>query len=358
MIRAAADVARRAPSSHNCQPWTIAVGPCDRDGLRFARVTINPRTRLRALPSLDAEMAISLGLFLAVFRRMLDRMRLPCAVCETLPDGVVMRVGPALEASLAGGADFAGAVRRRRANRGPFLPSAISPERLRAMLDTRWGGLGLGAPAAGELYMEQRSRAAVAALIRSHGALDFLHRDAWRETYRHIRFAPAEEVVEGVGFSIDSLLGPQSPPRRQMMRTLLHPLTMQALRPLGLPRRMAGALAGLVEAAPGLLVLVAPESEPCFADLLETGQRLAEIWHAAEDNGIQLHPLSVLLQHARPRRDLRDALGLSGHPLFLARIGEAARAAAPTPRLALDEVLSQTGPVGPPDALLVSEPSE
>lgn len=58
-LQQAVDIARQAPSSHNCQPWSLHY---DTDA-RCGRLAIDRRRALQSLPSLEREMLMSCGIF-------------------------------------------------------------------------------------------------------------------------------------------------------------------------------------------------------------------------------------------------------------------------------------------------------
>lgn len=341
-IHAALDLARHAPSSHNSQPWQVDIGPPDATLTRTVTFCLDEVTRLRALDTLDAEMAMSLGAFVGVACRAMTLAGLDWT-CTALPDdiGVTLRVGRGTPPSPEALRRFGDLVHRRRTCRAPFRPDPLTAAQRLALQARGWPALGIGTAARVEVLTDRRHCREVARLVSHFGALDFSDFAAWSETYAHIRFCPAHRLREGRGFSIDSLLGPMSRLQRLGLQIALHPVSLQLLRPFGLPRRLAQGLAELTAAAPGVLVLTGPQSNPGVADLIETGARLSELWLGAAELGVQVHPLSVLLQHLEPRQALQDGLSLPGLPLFIARIGLQSPPEVRTPRIRLETILRQ-----------------
>jgi 4-hydroxy-2,2'-bipyrrole-5-methanol dehydrogenase len=363
-IETAAKLARWAPSSHNSQPWTVTIGPLSADGSRTVDIKLSAQHRLRALETLQAEMAISLGLFAGLFCEVLDQTGLtwgkPTILSSGLssdqpsghPEGMTLTVGPVSCLPKPCPPEFEALVRQRRTSRAPFHHRPLSHQQLSVFQPSSKAGLGVGTAAKPLVFQERAMVRGVADLVRRFGALDFSNFAAWSETYAHVHFTEAAKLQTGRGFSIEALLGKMSGPHRLLMRLLLHPWTMQALRPIGFPGSLADGLAGLVRDAPGLLVLVMPDPKPGFSDLLETGGLLRDLWLSAEKSGVQIHPLSVLLQHEEPRAALRALLGLADQPVFIARIGESIQPALSTPRVSLDEILTHAAECSSPVSVL------
>jgi nitroreductase len=351
LLRRAVDVARWAPSSHNAQPWRLAILPGDNDGERLLLLSLDQTRRLTALDSLDLEMGLSIGTFLGLLVTGLERLGVDCGLRwrpsdAPLPDGeipmvvVSARAVPSAAETDRDWASFAEQARRRRTCRTPYAAEPPSDSVLTAMLARRWPETLTGAKLDVCIHQDPALLRAVAGLAERYAALDFNHFWAWSETYRYIRFGkPCDESVVD-GFFIESLLGPMSAFRRRILQLMLAPMVMQALRPFGAPTRIAKALGALVAAGPSLICCSLPEALPDRPTLIQAGARLAEIWLNAHAAGLGIHPVSVLLQHDAPRRELRRLLGLSGRPVFLARFGLApSRDASLSPRRPVDAIL-------------------
>ncbi|WP_330647133.1 nitroreductase family protein (plasmid) [Thioclava litoralis] len=342
LITQAASIARWAPSSHNCQPWQVSLQALPQERSYQALLTLDETARLAALDTLAAEMALSLGLFAGIFCHVLDLggAQWRCHVEGDRALRITITL-PAVE-TRTGLDAFAEQVRNRRTTRGPFAATPISRADCARLAARHWPLLGTGQPADLRIIQDPQTRQKVAALVAHYGALDFSNFAAWSETYRHIHFQPAPQVAKTRGFPIEALLGPLPTFRRKLLQLLLHPVTMQCLRPFGLARTLARELADLVRTTPAILILQARTPNLSFGDLLETGNRLAELWLAAAQLGLQIHPLSVLLQHARPRDALRLSLRLTEWPCFIARLGAQKPAEIVTPRVETSVILHAT----------------
>jgi hypothetical protein len=169
------------------------------------------------------------------------------------------------------------------------------------------------------MITDSAARHAAARLLRARGAVDFLHRDAWKETYRHIRFAGNS----GDGLPIDALLARRvSAPWRRTLSVLLSPAVMRVAGPLGLAQSMTSAASRAVAVAPLLIHLSFRDPTPSIHTQVQAGARLQAIWLEAAAHGIALHPFSVLVQHDDLRAELAQCLKADrGRGFFFARAG-------------------------------------
>lgn len=74
-LQQAVDIARQAPSSHNCQPWSLHYDAAARCG----RLAIDRRRALQSLPSLEREMLMSCGIFFEYLSALLNCAGTPLA---------------------------------------------------------------------------------------------------------------------------------------------------------------------------------------------------------------------------------------------------------------------------------------
>ncbi|KZL24633.1 hypothetical protein [Pseudovibrio sp. WM33] len=341
IIYRALDIARWAPSSHNSQPWRVEFTSPDHTVPAKLCIGIDNATRLRALVTLEDEMMISLGLFIGLFVRALDVAGLSYA-CKRLSQSdvevYVCEHGKARPEALD---QFEAIVCQRHTNRSPYIRVALDADQIASLRKQSWAPLRIGKHASVMLFLDDASIEQTADLVAKHAALDFANHSAWAETYAHIHFVAAKMFQRGRGFSIESLMGRMSSKRRKLLQFILHPLSMRIFTLFGLPRKLATSLADLTRHSSGILVLETPSEFSSSWDLVETGNRLAELWITATQNKIQLHPLSVLLQHDLPKQQLKQSLGLSTKPVFVARIGIAPNSDIPTPRVPTSSLLSK-----------------
>ncbi|EPH46245.1 RedV protein [Streptomyces aurantiacus] len=375
-LRTAARIAALSPSSHNCQPWTVAwarspesraaaarlvgAGPGGReragkpgeeadggDGrYRWLVLGLDRDRSLRALPAHAVEMLLSCGLYWQLLLRALDAQgwtvdALHCAEgpAEGEPVGGAELPGSAWPRSWAAlsvvrlrgtpvGAEHAeelralhATARARLTNRAPYLPRPVQPALLDGLLAPSGAAAARGADVTVRHLTSGTDRAAFADFVARHGGRDFRHRAAWRETHAYLRPTEAEAAARGDGFALDRLFGPLSRPRRRFMRAALAPATMRILSHVGYHRLLAHQLAHLVRPTPVVVAMSFARTAPTLADAVKGGARLADYWLCATDAGLALHPVSVVLQHDDLRTALQSRLGIPGRSFFMSRLG-------------------------------------
>ncbi|AVJ19729.1 prodigiosin biosynthesis protein PigM [Serratia sp. JUb9] len=333
-LQHALDIARLAPSSHNCQPWSVHYDVVTRCGT----LAIDRRRALCGLPSLEREMLMSCGIFFEYLSALLGYAGRPIE-WRWVGDGhgtasdVLIAFSPAAERRADADAHrlLTQAIAQRHTARSCYQPTRINDEQYIRLKE-------LFAGTAATLSIEQDAslRADIAQLIARHAALDFADRRAWQETYQFIRFderRPADD-----GFCLHHLFGPVSGSFKYAFRLAFHPRLHRFTTGLRLPERMAKGLADLVAQGPQYLAIGLKEE--CNEALFMTGMRLGRLWLVLQDWGWGLHPLSVLVQHAAPRRELAAALALDEQPVFFARFGHLQQPGSATPRRSWQNILT------------------
>ena len=352
-------LAALSPSSHNCQPWGLAwlTGP-DRahaaallggagDGEEEYLALALDRTRsLTSLPAHELEMRLSCGAYgqlllrgLAAAGWTVHRIRL----CPDAGDGDRLGFGrlPGWTAlgvlALRGGAgspetaaELGRTARDRRTSRAPYGPGDLSPA-LAGLLDEPGSGLAAGHRVGVTHLTSAADLGWFADLVARRAERDFSHPTAWRETHSFLRWSDAEAERRGDGLRTSQVFGPLPRWREVLTRLAVAPAGMRMLRPAGYPRHLAAQLAALVRDTPAVVVLGFDVERPGDADALRGGAVLLDYWMQATRAGLALHPISVLVQHDRCRREIETRLGLPGRAFFVGRVG---RPATPAPRSA------------------------
>ncbi len=378
-LRTAADTARLAPSSHNCQPWALArLSSSDarasavrllaasgdsrpREDSEFVAVVLDRTRQLDSLASHELEMQLSCGAFIQLLIRSLacqgwwlERSVLtdesdswayrsvPAPVRALGPAGwrpgwsllavLEVRYAGMPEGSLTEWQDLAAA---RRTNRGPYTDRAVSAEALRRLLDAA-PGLSGQAPVGVRHLTSRADRDLFVDFVSRHAGRDFSDRAAWRETYSYVRPTRADAERRGDGFSLSQLFGRLHPLRALMLRTALRPGTMRLLRHIGYPRLLAARMAAAIRPTPAFVAMGFTGASPSAADALRGGARLADYWLTATREGLSLHPISIVLQHEDLRRRLQADLALPGRTFFISRLGHAGSGFPPAPRRAVN----------------------
>ncbi|MBI3898688.1 MAG: hypothetical protein HY308_10385 [Gammaproteobacteria bacterium] len=383
-IRRAAEWASLAPSSHNCQPWSL-IG-CNQ---RFYTEHVQPspvvpfewrnalvlgidQTRsLSALLSLKREMRMSVGGFAALFHNFLRLQGIDVAVqlfsqgwapatamgaqkfstCEPL---AVFFINEQLISEQPAQLDYLlRLAQQRKTLRGRYRISSV------CMLPTDAGSvlpyrLSTDDACTWHKRDQRQDVKRLAEFVARHAERDFSDRRAWAESYRHIDFSERTGEVDDIGFNIQQLLGPMPAWKRAWYRGLLAPVFMPVSVRLGVARRIARQLGDLVAHSAAVYYLTYSPSSieqsaqaasngslvvnplpgaqgvvRSIADYAErqflAGESMLALWLAATENGLALHPVSVVLQHDDIRAQLQQLLQVLDEIWFLARVGEPAQ---------------------------------
>lgn len=352
-------LAALSPSSHNCQPWGLAwlAGPAREaagtllggadGGREYLALALDGTHALGSLPAHELEMRLSCGAYgqlllrgLAAAGWTVERTRLcPDAgegdrLSTSWPPGwtllgvLALRGGPR---SAEAPAELWRTAGDRRTSRGPYGPGAVPPA-IAGPSGEPASGLAAGR---GVTVTQLDSAADVgwfADLVARRAERDFSHLPAWRETHSFLRWSDAEAERRGDGLRTSEIFGPLPPWRERLTRLAVAPAGMRMLRHAGYPDHLAGQLAEQVRQTPAVVVLGFETGRPSGADALGGGAALLDYWLRATRAGLALHPISVLVQHDGPRREIETRLGLPGRAFFVSRVGRPVTPASRSPR--------------------------
>jgi hypothetical protein len=303
-FRALEDDCRRAPSAHNTQPWVLQYGPDSVD------VHWDPA---RALPDSDPtrrDLFLSLGAFIETCLVVAAGAGLPVRA-DIGVEQASLRAARLLPAPSAYDTPFTVAsVRQRRCARGGYAPGTLDPAVLTGLRS-------LGAD-----LRQVPTRSLVAPLAEADrwmfgtpAVVDELR--AWmRLSPRHPRYhldgltdrAMAMSRLEAAALSV--LIAPRA-----------YPVT----RRLGGPAVLAAASKSLLRYDGTALVLVGSAVTP--EAVIEHGRALVRVWLALSDRGLNVHPLSQLLDCTTTAGRLAESLDLAPDesPLAVFRTGRPLR---------------------------------
>ncbi|PTL85497.1 hypothetical protein DAT35_01895 [Vitiosangium sp. GDMCC 1.1324] len=359
LLREAARDAALSPSSHNAQPCELALLSSDEacralagagaplgEGV-YVAVALDPARCLCALPAHRTEMLMSGGIYVEALSIALAargvraslRWRLggvPPAVVRLLAPWEPLAVLHLTPAPVdAGAVALLPLLAARRTNRSPYRSEPLDPAIVEAVRAAASRAFPESSEECGLVALTDRNVLVRAGdVVARYGALEFTHAAAWHETYAHIRFGPEVIRQAETGLPITHLLAKQLPGWQQaLLRVLLSPASIRALRPLGLARSMARQSGTLLERSGMLLYLHFHAEDPSEATQVAAGGRLLATWLALAARGGALHPVSVMMQHPEPRQRLISELGLPpGRGFFFARAGVPAEEMPPAPR--------------------------
>ncbi|MCA9537837.1 MAG: hypothetical protein KC620_03050 [Myxococcales bacterium] len=347
---AALTLAEASPSSHNSQPWALAVGAPAVLGLdgpagsRALVVCLDEDRKLRTLAAHTLEMNLSCGMYLQALLLALRQQGFSGRLAWRIGDAPRPKFGADLPATwtplavaiVAPGkpdddvTDRVAALPARRTNRAPYAEGALAAADVAPLCAGEVAAEGpVGEPLAVTIFDQPGDVKALGRFVARHAAADFAHAAAWRETHAYIRHDPANAVD---GFPLTQLFGPLSWARTWFFRIALHPVTMGVLKWFGYPRIIAGEFGALVAGSPASVAFALTDPKAGDADQLLAGARLLDAWLRLTAAGFAMHPVSVVLQHDDIRTKLQSEFNLAGRVVFFARLGRPVAAFPPTPR--------------------------
>jgi nitroreductase len=308
-----------APSSHNTQPWRVALS--DTGIAVYADMS-------RRLPIADAEsreLFMSVGAFLMNLRvaaahfhfethveyRYGARTGDPVAFVRLTPPALRARVSTPLDPLFP-------ALLGRHTNRAPFLvtriPRAVEEE-LRAVARSSQAGLTLSTDGA--------LNARVADIVARADRM--LHADpAFRKEladWVRPNWTHQGDGVTGAAFGIHGMASALGP---------------WATRRFDLGRRQAQRDRNLCARAPLLAVIHSEDTEP---QLLEAGELLERLWLTLTNAGLSVSFFNMAIEVPDLRLSLKTLLGLPSWPQLLLRIGYALEEPVRTPRRPVEDIL-------------------
>jgi len=307
------EVASRAPSVHNTQPWRWRGGP------RTLELFADRRHQLEETDPLGRNLTISCGAALHHAHVAAEALgwatrvvRHPDPAQPDLLAAVDLTPGVAPPTA----SDTLAAIEARRTDRRRFNTWPVPEERQAhlARLAHQWGARAVALTDDSERYIAERLVRRAADLQRADPAAR-----AEQEHWQH-RLA-----ADGV---------PDAALPEPADRSGAHPNRFERIE----WEDQSGAE---IEATDGLVVFFDTADDP--RAWLRAGEGLSAMWLAAEEGGLSLVPLSQVIEVPETRRAFQvEVLGSLAHPLLLVRVGwrsTADTSLARTPRRPVSEVL-------------------
>jgi hypothetical protein len=321
-IATAVEIAARAPSVHNTQPWRFRVAG------DIIELHADPDRLLRQIDPVGRELVISCGAALFGLRLGLRQLGHVPAV-QLWPDSaqpwLLARVWPGEHAAVnTVEAELLAAVPHRHTHRGPFTPGEISPRLLAAL------AVDAAAEGAELRFVESAGLISQLATLVDQAAAD---QDASAaisaETRRWLRPA-GTDARDGVPEKATALQSDTTPQRFRQ-------------REFGASGGPAGRTGGSGPGSGGAATEPTAATEPPAAtavlvtagdtadDWLRAGQALNRLLLRAATRWVFASLQSQPLESPRYRAQVRDVLDLKGQPQMLLQLGRANSALA-TPR--------------------------
>jgi hypothetical protein len=298
--------AARAPSSHNTQPWKIAIEEA-------RRWTLEPDAsrRLSAVDPDGRELWLSLGALCAALGAAAAAQGLALAPCREEAGRVALNFAPGPSATAA-------ALLRRRSLRQDFAP--------RPGLTREWPALSEGIPKLHYIPMASAAGGEIAAATLKANARQVELDPVWEELADWIRWRHQDAVANPTGLTPETLELPWLV--RQWVGALWsrEDVLTRSFRLRGLDQ-----VGQQLHQGEGWLVVTGDADSR--SDWLAAGEALMRFWLRAVPASLALHPMSQALELPESRRELEAHLGL-GRIQVLARLGSRAYpVATPSPRL-------------------------
>jgi hypothetical protein len=310
-----------APSSHNTQPWLFKVSDDEVD--LYA-------DRTRGLPVVDPEdraLVISCGAAL-FFLRVAMRYFGHTSEAQTFPDPgeqdllARIRLGPEQEATEEEKMLF-GAIPKRRSNRGPFEDRQV-PERLPSALQAVTSEEGAWL----HLVQDEDAKHDIAELIAEGDRIQLSDKRFRRElaSWVHPNRTRSRDGIPGYAFGFGDLMSLAGP---------------FVIRTFDTGKGQAAKDRQLAEGSPVLAILGTDGDAP--PDWLSVGQALARVLLRARAEGIWASFLNQAIEVSELRPRLQDAIGQTGFPQLLLRMGYGSEVR-PTPRRPTEDVVAGSPP--------------
>jgi nitroreductase len=306
-----------APSGHNTQPWLFSVHD-DEVELRADRT--------RGLPVVDPEdreLIISCGAALYCLRVAMRHFGCEDEV-EVLPDpddpDLLARVRSVSDRSETEEERMLfQAIPKRRSNRGPFEDRQV-PERLLSELQAAAGEEGAWL----HLVEDEDSKHAIAQLIAEGDRIQLADKRFRRELalWMHPNRTKSRDGMPLYAFGFGELMSLAGP---------------FVIRTFDTGKGQAAKDRQLAEGSPVLAILGTEDDAP--PEWLATGQALARVLLGARAEGVWTSFLDQPIEVPELRPRLRAAIGQTGFPQLLLRMGYGPEVK-PTPRRPAEEVLA------------------
>ena len=366
---AALETAGLAPSSHNTQPWEVALVKSDSHSERieqfltqqdptiklqkpaaYMMLALNHTRHLWSLPAHRLEMVMSCGMFLESLFTILAGHKWRGEICwhgqghrqalepyldlpSTWEPLAVISLyhnddAPAL--NIPGTRSFSD----RITNRGPYLDRKVPSEIIEDLLASN----SLMFPEIRKqtqitLIQDLEMIKSMASFLGRHAELEFSNKAVWQETYKWIHFGIQECRRNQTGLPIMQLFGKLPPGVRYLLKLLLAPPSIQILSKLGALSGIGNQMEKAIVGSPALGYLNFKSEQVSQPLQLAGGALILDLWRRATEAGLVFHPLSIILQYPDLESTFRQKYNLpAGKGFFFFRMGYPKTTFAPVPK--------------------------
>jgi len=309
-IRRLLEAAIRAPSGDNCQPWRFRIQGTDSIGIYMVAERARSffdygmRGTMLSIGTVLENLriqAVSDGLSFEVSYRVDDQSEMPEVVVSFRPDAQVSNNPSRVAAML-----------RRTVNRRPFLPKRPVQKKLEAILDNPLKGVEV------TVINRRRDIRQWARLVYLADRIRYTHPVIHEELFSKILFSSEQAQKRRLGLEIDRLGA--GPAAASIMRFLQPWERMKRLQRFGVDRALANQSRFLALAS-GVLTLVSISQDTRKGWIL-AGEQVERLWVGAEEQGLCVHPMTVVLFLNQRFRDEGMADFLPQHRPLLEEIDE------------------------------------
>ena len=314
IVRRIVELATRAPSVHNTQPWLW------RSSGRVLELRADRRRQLRETDPTGRDLVISCGAALHQAEVAAAALGWSATVAR-LPDpsdpDLLARLSLTPAAPPPTAADELVAITRRCTDRRRFTSWPVPEERLAnlAQVANQWGTRAVPLTDVSERFRAERIILRATVQQRTMTTVVAEQR-AWRD----------RSGVDGIPSSVVPTPAASAPYPQRFADGDLEDLDDRA-----------------IEGSDGLIVLFDTRDDP--GAWLRAGEGLVAMWLAATTGGLSIVPLSQVIEVPEARDAFQfEVLGGLAHPLVLARVGWQAigrSGLTPTPRRPIAEVLTE-----------------
>jgi hypothetical protein len=307
-LRRLIEAAVRAPSGDNCQPWQFHF-----DGEHRLIIEFLPERAKSFFDFSYCGTLISVGAIIENIRIQAasDGLAIDVSYLEGKEPGnpaATLELRPDPGASVP--PSRRDAMLQRTVTRRPFWPKRVARQKLDAVLANPVEGTDV------RVIESRREIAQWARLIYLADRIRYTHPIIHEELFSKIQFTRADAQRTRLGLEIDRLGA--GPAAGMIMRFLKPWPRTQRLQKIGIDRGLSGHSRFLTLASGALVLVTIPASAP--RDWIVAGEQIERLWVQAQEQGLCVHPMTVVLYLAQRYREEGPEAFLPQHIPLLEKI--------------------------------------